>query len=485
MAIRILRPKVGMIAVEPQEEYTGVVARYASEIRTALREEENALIQRKVQAFEEGNLSFKDLEKFIRERMGKYKPDSSRYVSLQEVLFSARTTDIRLTVTRKKNDLYERYGSGGITNEEALRIARELLSVARSKNAEKYDPETWGTILGDIAEIEGRITTAGEAAKGESAEVLRSKIEQTNDLYAAGRITGDEVVAAKLDYYNDLTRMNALSADDRTEIFRLQQEQASRKRGEILDIEVPDTRAGATLGTKMFVPATLEGIKNRFAIVQTEEGEFRVKDVISNTWATEEKFTSSKEAQKAVATAGSEQVYRISTPRGIEEYTFDPATGMFVTTRKTVTRKPGVGGLMETEEGVMTLYTPNPITTPPKTGRGLGIEPPLGVKVPTPITPISELPAVKGRAAPTAEEIEAEIKRTQALTKAEVSPVAVAPGMKKIAKEEKWKIGPTGELEVGGKQLTPTAGQPYRPWYAGIGEWWRRKTRGLFGGGGW
>jgi len=44
MAIRLLRPSVGSIKVLPQESYEGTTNRYASELMSALRSEENAII---------------------------------------------------------------------------------------------------------------------------------------------------------------------------------------------------------------------------------------------------------------------------------------------------------------------------------------------------------------------------------------------------------------------------------------------------------
>jgi len=248
MAFRILRPTTGVISVKPAENYDGVISRYSSEIRVALREEENALITKKVNAFNQGDLTFKDLKKFLDRLATNYPKDSSRYVDIMETVSKARVTDIRLSDLRLSNELLEKMGGGGLTDSESSSMLLQRISNMRGHNAQKWDPESWNSLLTDWATIQDRISSA---SKVKTESDIRNKIAQLDSQYQAtipfgglNPITGDQHDRAVIDLYQDLQRDGLLTPADQTAMNELELIMAYRKRKEVTDFVGIDPDTG-------------------------------------------------------------------------------------------------------------------------------------------------------------------------------------------------------------------------------------------------
>ena len=132
MAVRILAPTAGKIAISPPEDYQSIFNRYADTLRSALISEENAKIQSKARALTNGEISFKEFKNFVYKIIGKYDEGSQRHADLIEITDTARKNDLRLRDLKLQTKLTERFMAGGLSNNELLSLHEQRLAFLRN-----------------------------------------------------------------------------------------------------------------------------------------------------------------------------------------------------------------------------------------------------------------------------------------------------------------------------------------------------------------
>src|SRR3990172_2601902 len=104
MAIRLLSPGKGTVKVLPPASYEETAGRYAEQIASAIRQEEDADIARMIRRMEQGDITFETYKKYIKDRIATYPQDSARVLALQEALAAGRQNYIRIVDLRGQND---------------------------------------------------------------------------------------------------------------------------------------------------------------------------------------------------------------------------------------------------------------------------------------------------------------------------------------------------------------------------------------------
>ena len=166
MAIQILRPRQGIISVQPTQSYDAIVAKYQDEFRRAILAEENANVTNKLRALGRGDLSYKNFAKYIKEMLGHYDEGSQRRADLREVLDKAQIADLRRRDLSLQNKLTERVLSGGLTASELLGIARQRMDFLRNEKANIIDPELYSSAMNEFARVQQSATARGRAQLG-------------------------------------------------------------------------------------------------------------------------------------------------------------------------------------------------------------------------------------------------------------------------------------------------------------------------------
>jgi len=342
MAIRLLRPSVGSIKVLPQESYEGTTNRYASELMSALRSEENAIINNKLRAFEEGSLSFKSLKSYLDDLAANYPKDSSRYVDIQGTISDARRTQIRIGDTRLQNELLERYGSD-VSEGELREMWNKRISYAREQGAPKYDPEFWNSLLTGQADMESRLSRAGAGtAADEAVDAIRLEISQNESDYQSGQMTGNEKDYANFVLSKSLYESGKMNATEMTDFVQYGRDLADRditvgadgkgilgNNGILADVMTLDEN-----GRTVFQAASQESLKNRYEARATPDGDWAVYDNVTGapvpggTYSSQgEKGAGAQGFATADADARNNAGHDFSTPTGIVHGVWDESQG--------------------------------------------------------------------------------------------------------------------------------------------------------------
>jgi len=237
MAIRVLRPTQGTVSIVTPNSYESVISKYGEELRNAILAEENAEIEARILALNNGDISFKEFKTYLTGVMDKYDENSQRRVDLISAMEGAQVNDLRNRDLLFQNKLKDRMISGGLTDSELLSIAQQRVDFLRKENTAVIDPETWANALDDLARVENNIRGKG------NTELINRLNDELADLAVRYKypnlpdsIGGAEFESRALDIYAQLEELGGMTASDYNIAAQLVQYNALRKQGQAFDL---------------------------------------------------------------------------------------------------------------------------------------------------------------------------------------------------------------------------------------------------------
>jgi len=282
MAITILKPRQGLVTIEPTTSYESVVAKYAEDFRQAIILEEDSKIANWARALDRGDLTYKDFRKKLLEIMGGYDENSQRRVDIQQTLDQAQIADLRRRDLLLQNKLTEKFLKGGLSSSELVSIHGDRLDFLRGENAPVIDPELWSSAMNDYANAYDNLLTessrTSSSARAEKLARLETELLEVNRRYHdpthPDPISGAEWDKRVDEIYQQVNEIGgSLSATD------VQNWNAAVQRRRIRDADqlalVDYREVDPTTGLDVVIPVTTDYAKGHKAVreVQTASGE--------------------------------------------------------------------------------------------------------------------------------------------------------------------------------------------------------------------
>ena len=201
MAIVTKSPARGRASIPsaPEGTYEAIASKYAEQFREAKRLKETNELNTKIVQWQNGDLSYEDLKKFLEERIANSKDNSTQKVNLMQTLSGVERQQVKIKeldnqerVSKKRAELIEKYKDQGVSNQEQLSIIQELRGVADE------DSDIFRQLVEEEAKIRGAIeaerTAGGSAAVSagfkESVASIENGENRAEFAYQRGEITG-------------------------------------------------------------------------------------------------------------------------------------------------------------------------------------------------------------------------------------------------------------------------------------------------------
>jgi len=219
MAYRVTSPGRGgyQIPSSPEGTYQSLASKYANDFRRALRQEEQNELNLKIIAWQNGDISWEELDSYLEDRLGGAKEGSSEKVNLLETrstlrqrkqeMFEAEQAEI---ASNMRTQLVEKMGEGGLTDKEQLEIVQAI------KNKVDENSDTYADLVSEEAQLKTRIAesqrsaasgTAKRSALTEYRETRATVLQEINQnelAYQRGQISGMERDQRNLDASREL-----------------------------------------------------------------------------------------------------------------------------------------------------------------------------------------------------------------------------------------------------------------------------------------
>lgn len=218
MAVIVSRPGGRSTTIKPSPTYEGVISRYQDVIRSALRDEEEALFRRTVLQWREGQIGWDELKAFFNLKIADQAEDSLRRAELEEALVDLTEENRSREIESKRAQLEAAVAEGGITARERYDIERELLDL-ENPGTEEYTRQ------------QGNVIASYENAIDESIEIRRSELLNQ---FKEGGVTLDEELQIVLDLQTiapEGTRVSRDLIEEEAQLRTSIQEESERATG--------------------------------------------------------------------------------------------------------------------------------------------------------------------------------------------------------------------------------------------------------------
>lgn len=201
MAIVSKSPARGRAAIPeaPTGTYEAMAAKYAQEFIRAAREQKANELSMKIIQWQNGEISYEEIKKYIEERISSAKDNSSEKVQLLQTLSSLEENQSKIKetenvqrVAQRRAELIDQFKEGGISNEEQLTIVRELREIADK------DSDVYRQLIVEEAKVLGAIEAEKTKGSGqaitntfnERVSAIESAEQRAEFAYQRGEITG-------------------------------------------------------------------------------------------------------------------------------------------------------------------------------------------------------------------------------------------------------------------------------------------------------
>ena len=213
MAIITRSPARGRAAISeaPVGTYEAVAAKYANEFAQAKRQQKANEMSMKIIQWQNGELSYDELKKYLNDRIGGAKDNSSEKIELMQTLSSVgehqkklKEVDNQQRVANKRAELLDKYKDKGISNQEALGIVQELRKVADE------DSSVYQELIAEEANVRGAIESERASAAGAAAtETINQLDAQIADVFRRDNETEFDYQAKGVSgYERDIMALN-------------------------------------------------------------------------------------------------------------------------------------------------------------------------------------------------------------------------------------------------------------------------------------
>ena len=204
------------ITTAPEGSYEQVASKYAEQFISAKRQKKQNELNTKIVQWQNNEISYEDLKKYLEDRANGAKDNSTEKVEMLQMLNQVKAQQEKIVeannqqkVLDKRTELIEKYKDKGVSNQEQLSIIQELRSVA-DPNSNVYKQ-----LVAEEAEIRGAIekekASGGGAALtnefNESITAIEAADNQAEFAYQRGEITGFARDQIRLGHAQELTQI--------------------------------------------------------------------------------------------------------------------------------------------------------------------------------------------------------------------------------------------------------------------------------------
>lgn len=207
--------------VAPAASYAAVASRYASTLRAAQQEQDNAALEELVLQYQQGEIPFAELQVAFKNRINDARAGTTKAVQLKEALATLTVQEGLRFKREKRAELEAKASSQGVTAEERYNIEKQMLQY-----------ETPGTQ--EYVQQQQNVINSFEGAQVETVEKEKARLL---DKYGADGLTNEDLLSI-------VQRLRQIANPD-SEIGRKLVEQEAEYRTKIVEEQAQLAKQGA------------------------------------------------------------------------------------------------------------------------------------------------------------------------------------------------------------------------------------------------